>query len=485
MKHGVNTTDAQRRWSSTAHSIANAFDLDALWLIRVSEAGRLLASLATSHAAPAAPIPDAIRAFVNAEKIGPLIIRERLTRSGSYALADLIEAAVQIDGLLIVGGKKIGFGYAAMLRSPGTEVTIRDAMKVITSTLDPNQIDDNPPGYRTKEVPLKYSNDSNRELTIAVHVSEVQFKAQQKSLLTSIAWVSGIAGLLAFLLGALIARRISAPVQMLADATRQIAKGSRDLELPEGRNDEIGELVSAFKDMTSQLGESERRLRRVERVAAWQEIARELAHEIKNPLTSIQMSIENVRRVRGRHDERFEEVFEESTRTVMDEVQRLKGLVTEFSEFARLPKPNPEPTQLNDVVHQAVVLYRDNSEGVVLVENLDDSLVEQALDPERMTQVIQNLIKNAIQSTTVVDRPGRVEVTTESSGDGFVQLIIKDNGCGIAKDDIDTERIFVPYFTNKSGGTGLGLAVVHRIVAGRQQFNKPQPNLILFHHSYL
>jgi signal transduction histidine kinase len=131
-----------------------------------------------------------------------------------------------------------------------------------------------------------------------------------------------------------------------------------------------------------------------------------------------------------------------------------------------LPKPNPVPARLNGIVHSAVVLYRDNPQGVVLHEELDDGLPEQALDPERMAQVIQNLIKNAIQSTQGVDREGTVSIKTARSEPGQVDLMVEDNGCGISKDDLD--RVFVPYFTSKTEGTGLGLAVVHRIVAGHQ-----------------
>jgi signal transduction histidine kinase len=462
LKYARSTVQDQKRWLTVAQTTANAFNVDALWLI---DLGNGMKAIASSHAPPGTKIPQSIRAFASKRAPDSLIVHELSSMRGSNTPTNLIEAAVIHGPLLLVGGEKVGFGIAEGLRAAGTEVTIRDRMnQVIASTLDADEIVENPPGFLTQEVLLNNPGQTQPALKVQVHVSRAVLSAQQNQLLTTIGWVTGIAGFMAFLLGAVIARRISAPVRMLAHAARQIAAGTRELELPSGRSDEIGELVTAFTDMTHQLSESEERLRRAERVAAWQEIARELAHEIKNPLTSIQMSIENVRRVRGRQPERFEEVFDESTKTIMDEVERLKGLVTEFSNFARLPKPNPVPAKLNEVVHSVVALYRDNPEGVALIENLDDSLVEQALDPERMTQVVQNLIKNAIQSTAVTDRPGRVQITTKRDDDGTVELVVEDNGCGIPKDDMD--RVFVPYFTSKSGGTGLGLAVVHRIVSG-------------------
>ncbi|MFT5432990.1 MAG: two-component system nitrogen regulation sensor histidine kinase NtrY, partial [Myxococcota bacterium] len=239
------------------------------------------------------------------------------------------------------------------------------------------------------------------------------------------------------------------------------ADGDRDLGLQPGRRDEIGELIDAFEAMTTELTDSEERLRRAERVAAWQDIARELAHEIKNPLTPIRMAIETVRRTYKRKHPRFEEVFEESTATILEEVDRLKDIVSEFSQFARMPRPSPQAVRLNDLVHQAVVLYRED-DTITLTETLDSDLGEQQLDPSKMTQVIQNLLKNAIQATAGEDRPGKVTISTRRLQAGS-ELIVTDNGCGISEENL--RRVFTPYFTGKVGGTGLGLAVVHRIIS--------------------
>jgi two-component system nitrogen regulation sensor histidine kinase NtrY len=201
-------------------------------------------------------------------------------------------------------------------------------------------------------------------------------------------------------------------------------------------------------------------LMRAQKVAAWGEVARKLAHEIKNPLTPIQLSAQRVRKAWLKSDPSFERVLTECTRTIVDEVEALKNLVDEFAHFARLPAANPQPCRLEDVVEQALSLYDGLFPGITVRRRLAPDLPSLRLDAEQMKRVLINLVDNAIEAT---DGKGCIEVSTElDRGAGRVRLVVADDGPGIASADRD--RLFVPHFSTKKRGSGLGLAIVSRIV---------------------
>jgi len=240
-----------------------------------------------------------------------------------------------------------------------------------------------------------------------------------------------------------------------------VSSGDWKHRVPVRRKDELGELAGAFNAMTAQLRESKAKLVQAERVAAWQEIARAIAHEIKNPLTPIQMSVETMRKTYSQKHPSFEEIFEESTRTVLEEVQRLKRIVAEFSEFARLPKPDRQPCSVDEIVGGALALYRG---AVKVVEELDGGLPPIDADRDQLTQVVLNLLENArdaVASRGSDQTVGRITVRTRKQGER-VELEVEDNGPGF--DPAILDQLFTPYFTTKEAGTGLGLAIVHRIV---------------------
>jgi nitrogen fixation/metabolism regulation signal transduction histidine kinase len=214
--------------------------------------------------------------------------------------------------------------------------------------------------------------------------------------------------------------------------------------------------------MMEDLRTSKDRLVIAERIAAWQDIARRLAHEIKNPLTPIQMAMDTLRKTWKKQHPSFGEILEESTTTVLEEADRLKQIVTEFSDFARLPKPNFARIDLNEIIRSAMKLYQ----GAVPIEpHMLDKLPQLDADKNQMTQVILNLVENA-RDAIGTRTGGKITVATKlgDAGDRAV-LVVEDNGPGVPRDVKD--KIFTPYFTTKhaKGGTGLGLAIVHRIVA--------------------
>jgi nitrogen fixation/metabolism regulation signal transduction histidine kinase len=221
-------------------------------------------------------------------------------------------------------------------------------------------------------------------------------------------------------------------------------------------------VATSFNAMTAELRDSKERLLHAERVAAWQDIARSLAHEIKNPLTPIQMSVETMRKTYDQKHPSFDEVFDESTRTILEEVSRLKKIVGEFSQFARLPKPDRRACDLNEIVGSALSLYRG---AVKVVSELEDRLPRLEADKDQLTQVVLNLLENArdaVASRGSDESVGRITVRTRGKSMA-VELEIEDNGPGF--DPTVRERLFTPYFTTKETGTGLGLSIAQRIVA--------------------
>jgi signal transduction histidine kinase len=263
------------------------------------------------------------------------------------------------------------------------------------------------------------------------------------------------------LIGLLVARRTARDLESLAEGSLAAARGDLDHRVPVRSKDEVGAVANAFNFMMEDLRTSKERLVIAERIAAWQEIARRLAHEIKNPLTPIQMAMDTSRKTWRKKHPSFDEILEESTTTVLQEADRLKHIVTEFSDFARMPKPEFQRLDLNEVVRSALKLYQ----GAAPVETKLGSVPELDADKNQINQVVLNLVENA-RDAIGQREGGRVVVSTRlgEAGDRAM-LVVEDNGLGVPTELKD--KVFAPYFTTKlnKGGTGLGLAIVHRIVS--------------------
>jgi two-component system nitrogen regulation sensor histidine kinase NtrY len=268
---------------------------------------------------------------------------------------------------------------------------------------------------------------------------------------------------LAWLGGAWLSRRVTRPILELADAARAVGRGDLSVRLQEGNADEVGALVQVFNQMTAEIGESREKLLRAERVAAWQQIARRVAHEIKNPLSPIQMTMETLRKsYRARHP-KLDEIVEESTRTVLEEVRALNRIVAEFSDFARLPSPQKVPTAPHLILAHLAGLYPPDGQPSVEIQVAGaQNLPELPLDRQQLERALINLIKNALEA---VGPAGRVQVSAElkeRAGQPGLAWVVEDNGPGMPADV--KSQIFTPYFTTKSEGTGLGLPIVERII---------------------
>jgi two-component system nitrogen regulation sensor histidine kinase NtrY len=219
----------------------------------------------------------------------------------------------------------------------------------------------------------------------------------------------------------------------------------------EGR--EMG-LAVVFEDLTQ--------LQRAERAAAWREVARRMAHEIKNPLTPVQLSAQRLQRKYGDRLGDDDGVFRECTRTIIDQVDVLKNLVNEFSRYARLPVTRLALNDLNEVIRDSVILFQDAHKGIVFVFQPGADLPRLMLDPEQIRRVMVNLLDNAVAA--VSGRQGRIEIRTSCNSDGrMARVDVADNGCGIPPGY--KVKMFEPYFSTKRSGTGLGLAIVNSIMA--------------------
>ena len=264
------------------------------------------------------------------------------------------------------------------------------------------------------------------------------------------------------LVGMFVARRTARDLDLLVEGSLAAARGDLEHRVPVRSKDEVGAVASAFNFMMEDLKTSKERLVIAERIAAWQDIARRLAHEIKNPLTPIQMAMDTLRKSWKKQHPSFEEILDESTRTVLEEADRLKKIVAEFSDFARMPKPELSRIDLNEIVRSALTLYQ----GAVKVESkLPADLPDIDGDKGQLTQVLLNLVENA-RDAIGSREDGRITVTTKrGEANDRVLLVVEDNGPGVPAELKD--KVFAPYFTTKQakGGTGLGLAIVHRIVS--------------------
>ena len=273
--------------------------------------------------------------------------------------------------------------------------------------------------------------------------------------------VGSASALLALLVGLFLARGIVTPVEALAGTAGELAGGDLTARAPtpDSRVSEVRDLVGAFNSMAEEIGRAQLRLVQAERVAAWREIARGLAHELKNPLTPILGAMDVLRKARRLDRPDFDEILHEQAGAVVDEVMRLKKLSDSFAEFARLPDAVPEALDLVALVDGVVALYTSGDEAVEVVRRYSDEGVTVVADRAQLQTVVSNLVKNALDA---MDHAGRLTLTLRPRGED-IELLVEDDGPGIPADVGD--RLFTPYFTTKgSRGMGLGLAMTHRIV---------------------
>jgi signal transduction histidine kinase len=296
------------------------------------------------------------------------------------------------------------------------------------------------------------------DVRFGVAIADPRADEARSALGRSAAAVAGILVILAALLGWVLASRALRPLEELQEVARRFGHGEK-VEAPVNGPSEVAALGSAFNEMVADVEEARGRALQAERVAAWQQVARRMAHEVKNPLFPIQTGVETLIKARQRRLPEEPEIFEETTRTILEEVARLSRIVTEFSTFARLPEAVPEEVDAVEVA-QGVVSFLQTAHAATM-SLVAPPCAQVLADRDQLHRLLLNLVKNAAEAVAPQGEAGRVLVTITDQDPRHVGLAVHDNGPGIPAEVRD--KLFSPYVTTKPDGTGLGLALVHRI----------------------
>ncbi len=297
-------------------------------------------------------------------------------------------------------------------------------------------------------------------LTVPLTLRQQEIQAQvdeldRRVLLATLAFI-----LLGAAIGYYMAERIADPVNRLTRATQRIARGDLDARVLATSSDEFRRLVEAFNRMAADLQRQRGELERTNRLAAWADMARQVAHDIKNPLTPIQLNAEHLRRVHIDHGEPLGRIVDECMTNILTQVRLLRQLAGEFSSFASAPTPRPAATRVGEVLQEVLEPYRIGLEGRVSIEtHIPDELPDVFVDRTLLGRALTNIIENALHA---MPGGGRLSAFAEPDGAGHVIVGITDTGVGMDAESLN--RIFEPYFSTKASGTGLGLTIAKRNV---------------------
>jgi nitrogen fixation/metabolism regulation signal transduction histidine kinase len=314
-------------------------------------------------------------------------------------------------------------------------------------------------------IPLRGTGKDRPLLVILLVGNSRRSYVELKRRIRASALLAGGSGIiLAILLSSWVAARVTRPVVQLARAAQDVAAGNWDTRVEVSGGDEVGQLADSFNRMTAELLAQRERLVQTERVAAWRELARRLAHELKNPLFPLQLTVENLMRARTQSPEQFDEVFRESSSTLLAEISNLKAIIGRFSEFSKMPHPQLQPVQMNEILRGIVKLYQAQLQApgrapIACRLELDENLGAIAADPDLLHRALSNLVLNAMDA---MPNGGTLTLRTRRD-DGKMILEVADTGSGLTPEEC--ERIFTPYYTSKQHGTGLGLAIVQSVVS--------------------
>ena len=309
------------------------------------------------------------------------------------------------------------------------------------------------PGY-TDRVPavLLVGNSLEQELLLEKRIRNISLV------------IAGVGVFIGVVVSGIMTARFSRPIKTLAQAATEIGHGNWDVRVETSGKDEIGKLAVAFNQMTEELMGQRERLVQSERVAAWRELARRLAHELKNPLFPLQITVENLLRARQNSPQQFDEVFQESTSTLLAEIANLKTIIGRFSDFSKMPAPQLQAVDLNELVRGVAQLFQgqlNRDPGRIQPRLQLGDPPQVSADPVLLRRVVENLVLNAIdampQGGTLTFR------TTTTADDRFAVFELSDTGAGLTAEEC--ARLFTPYYTTKQHGTGLGLAIAQSVIS--------------------
>jgi two-component system, NtrC family, nitrogen regulation sensor histidine kinase NtrY len=386
---------------------------------------------------------------------GVFLKKEDLADGTALALITVRTVKAGDGTLYVVGGRRLDQEFLDSL--PGAE-----GMRVRLYR-QPGEVPPINSDATITTIPLR-GRDNQLLAILRIENSRADLVALKKYIQGTAAIVGAAGVLLGLLLSFWTASRVTRPLRSLASSVREVAVGNWDTRAAVASSDEIGQLARDFNGMTEQLVEQRDRMIQAERVAAWRELARRLAHELKNPLFPLQITIENLQRARDASPEQFDEVFRESTSTLLAELGHLKTIIGRFSDFAKMPAPQLEPVNINQLVRDVLQLFEAHLHApgrspVETILQLAADAGEAPADPDQLRRALHNLVLNALDAMP----HGGGLVFRTSRHDNKVAIEISDDGEGLTPEECD--RLFTPYYTTKQHGTGLGLAIVQSVVS--------------------
>jgi two-component system, NtrC family, nitrogen regulation sensor histidine kinase NtrY len=440
---------------------------------------------------------DWVTASKNWDNTGAFLKREELPDGSALSLTAVRTQTVGEKVVYIIGGRRLDQNFLASLVLPtGMRALLYrnlDPSFVPTSLTDANgpvqQADQFQPiieQFQKQTQPemivktIQWSSDPataetfhaiplsgrNNELlgVLLLGSPQRELVLLRRQILKTAALVALAAIGIGLLLSWWVSKRITQPVEELANGAREVASGRWETQIDVHGTDEVGQLADAFNHMTRTLASQKEKLVQTERVAAWRELARRLAHELRNPLFPLQITIENLQRARNLGPAQFQEVFNEATATLKAELANLNSIVGRFSDFSKMPAPRFGCVNVNDSLRNAVRLFESQFTAVgkpaITTEYfLNESLPEIEADPELLHRAFQNLVLNALDA---MPAGGTLTLRTADRDDS-VRIEVADTGKGLTPEECS--RLFTPYYTTKQLGTGLGLAIVQSVVA--------------------
>ncbi|MEG2556720.1 MAG: ATP-binding protein [Odoribacter sp.] len=346
------------------------------------------------------------------------------------------------------------FGFDGSLINPKAQKYIQGEGS--TSYIESEKIGEL--GYMSAYMPLTLDNGKSYILNVPYFAQNDELNLDIIIMVVITINIAIVVMVLAFILSGVMAEQVTKPLQMVNDKLKKMHFGGKNEQISYHHKDEVGMLVQEYNNMVAKLDESVEQLARSERENAWREMARQIAHEIKNPLTPMKLNIQfMLRSLQMEDSEKFKQRFKDISGMLIEQIDNMAAIASAFSDFAKMSVAQNETFEIGDLVNSCVILFRNNVE---LLKCDIEPEIRIFADKEQMRRVIINLLKNAEQSIPD-ERKGEIQVVVRKVNQK-VEIRIRDNGCGISEDS--QKKIFEPNFTTKSSGTGLGLAISRRIV---------------------